>query len=64
MKKVKKMNAIFRLKDIKTYTVGELYNYRAKAILSQGNGYLFSQMLENRIDKIGFELVKRGESFN
>jgi hypothetical protein len=54
----------FRLKDIKTYTVSELYNFRARAMLSQGNGHLFSQILENRIDKIGAELEKRGEILN
>lgn len=51
----------FRLRYIKTYTISELYYFRAKAILSQGNGHLFSQILENRIDKIGKELERRGE---
>lgn len=55
---------MFKLKDIKNYTVSELYNFRAKAMLSQGNGHLFSQMLENRIEKIGSELKKRGELIN
>ena len=55
---------MFRLKYIKNYTVGELYNFRGKAMLSQGNGYMFSQMLENRIEKIGVELEKRGETLN
>jgi hypothetical protein len=55
---------MFRLKDIKTYTVGELYIFRGKAMLSQGNGYMFSTMLENRINKIGIELEKRGEILN
>lgn len=53
---------MFRLKDLKSYTVSELYFFRGKALLSQGNGHLFSQMLENRIEKIGLELIKRGES--
>ncbi len=55
---------MFKLKDIKTYSVSELYNFRGRAMLSQGNGYMFSQMLENRIDKIGVELEKRGEKLN
>jgi hypothetical protein len=55
------MTSNFRLKDIKNYTVSELYNFRGRALLSQGNGYLFSQMLENRIEKLKKELEKRGE---
>ena len=55
---------MFRLKDIKTYSISELYVFRGKAMLSQGSGHLFSQMLENRIDKIGKELKKRGEIIN
>lgn len=58
------MNTYFRLKDIKSYTVSELYNFRSKAILSQGNGYMFSKMLENRIEKLKVELQKRGEIIN
>jgi hypothetical protein len=54
----------FRLKDLKKYNVGQLYTFRAKALLSQGNGPDFSQMLENRIDKIGKELIKRGETIS
>ncbi len=50
---------MFRLNDIKSYTVSELYIFRGKALLSQGNGHLFSQMLENRIQKIDIELQKR-----
>ncbi len=50
---------MFRLNDIKRYTVSELYIFRAKALLSQGSGNMFSQMLENRIQKIDFELQKR-----
>lgn len=53
----------FKLKDIKNYSVAELYNFRAKAILSQGNGSSYSQMLENRIEKLGEELTRRGEKF-
>ncbi len=55
---------MFKLKDIKNYTVSELYNFRAKAMLSQGNGHLFSKMLENRIEKIEVELKKKGELIN
>lgn len=55
------MTSNFRLKDIKNYTVSELYNFRGRALLSQGNGYMFSQMLENRIEKLKKELEKRGE---
>ena len=58
------MTTNFRLKDIKNYTVSELYNFRGRAFLSQGNGYMFSQMLENRIEKITIELQKRGEKIN
>jgi hypothetical protein len=58
------MTTNFRLKDIKNYTVSELYNFRGRALLSQGNGYMFSQMLENRIEKITIELQKRGEKIN
>lgn len=54
----------FKLKDIKSYTVSELYNFRAKALHSQGNGYMFSQMLENRIERLKIELQKRGEIIN
>ena len=50
---------MFRLNDIKSYTVSELYIFKAKALLSQGSGNMFSQMLENRIQKIDFELQKR-----
>lgn len=56
------METFFRSKDIKNYTVPELYNFRSKALLSQGSGYLFSKMLENRINKIKDELEKRGET--
>lgn len=55
------MNSKFRLKDIKHYTVSELYNFRGRALLYQGNGYMFSQMIENRIEKIKIELQKRGK---
>lgn len=55
------MKNTFRLKDIKTYTISELYTFRGMAMLSQGNGHLFSRMLENRIDKIKLELERRGE---
>jgi len=58
------MQTYFRLKDIKNYTVLELYNFRGNALLSQGNGYMFSQMLENRIEKLKVELQKRGEIIN
>lgn len=58
------MNTIFRLKDIKNYTISELYNFRTRAILSQGNGCVFSQMLENRIEKLKIELQRRGELIN
>lgn len=54
------MSTIFRLKDIKTYTDSELYIFSGKAMLSQGQGYTFSQMLENRIIKIKKELQRRG----
>ena len=57
-------NNNFRLIDIKSYTVEQLYHYRAKAILSQENGHGFSQILENRIEKTGKELKKRGEKIN
>jgi hypothetical protein len=50
---------MFKLSEIKKYTIAQLYRYRAKAILSQGNGPAFSQMLENRIEKIDNELIKR-----
>ena len=52
---------MFKLKYIKKYSIAELYNFRAKAILSQGNGTNFSQMLENRIEKLGIELEKRNQ---
>jgi hypothetical protein len=55
---------MFRLKDIKNYSVSELYRFRALALLSQGSGYMFSQILENRINKIGVALEKRGEILN
>lgn len=55
------MNSKFRLKDIKHYTVSELYNFRGRALLYQGNGYMFSQMIENRIEKIKIKLQKRGK---
>lgn len=50
---------MFKLKDIKSYTVSQLYDFKAKALLSQGNGFVFSRMLENRIEKINVELQKR-----
>lgn len=55
---------MFKLKDIKKYTTGELYIFRGKALNSQGNGPAFSQMLENRIEKIGKELIKRGKKIS
>ena len=55
---------MFRLKDIKKYSVSQLYNYRANALLSQEHGPKFSQMLENRIDKLKKELERRGEKIN
>ena len=64
MKLLLKMGNQFRLKDIKNYTVSELYIFRGRAILGQGNGYMFSQMLENRIEKLKKELEKRGEILN
>ena len=53
---------MFKLKDIKTYTTSQLYLFRAKALASQGIGHNYSNMLENRIIKIGKELKKRGEN--
>jgi len=47
------------LKDIKTAKNGELLIWQAKAMNAQGNGANFSQMLENRIEKIQKELDKR-----
>lgn len=52
----------FRLKDLKSYNTSQLYDFRAKSLLSQGNGANFSKMLENRIEKLGKELIKRGKS--
>ena len=47
------------LKDIKTAKNDELLIWQAKAMNAQGNGNSFSQMLENRIEKIQKELDKR-----
>ena len=47
------------LKEIKTATKSELLIWQAMAMNAQGNGPNFSQMLENRIDKIQKELDKR-----
>jgi hypothetical protein len=47
------------LKEIKTAGLGDLHEAAARAILSQGNGYMFSKMLENRIEKIEKEIEKR-----
>lgn len=55
---------MFKLKEIKNYSIAQLYNFRATAMLSQGNGPNFSQMLENRIEKLKIELEKRGEIIN
>ncbi len=45
--------------DIKTATHSELLTWQAMAMNAQGNGANFSQMLENRIDKIKKELDRR-----
>lgn len=50
---------MFTLKNIKSYSTGELYRFKGTAILSQGNGSEFSKMIENRIIKIESELNKR-----
>jgi hypothetical protein len=52
---------MFRVLNIKKYTVQELYDFRAKAILSQGSGRNFSQMLDNRIEMIKGQLIRKGE---
>lgn len=50
---------MFRLKDIKTYSISELEVFKAKAMISQGVGNEFSQKLENRIQTINSVLRKR-----
>ena len=47
------------LSEIKTATKSQLLMAQAKAMNAQGNGANFSQMLENRIEKIQKELDKR-----
>ena len=54
---------MFTLKNLKNYSNNELLNFRAKALLSQGNGANFSKMLENRISKIDKEFNKRGFTY-
>jgi hypothetical protein len=49
----------FTINNLKTYSNDELMYYRARAILSQGEGSNYSKMLENRIEKIYSELKKR-----
>ena len=49
----------FGLKDIKKMSLSDLYYYAGKAMLSQGNGCNYSQMLENRIERINKEIEKR-----
>ncbi len=48
-----------KLSKIKTATLSELHYAAGKAILSQGNGPAFSQILENRINAIEKEISKR-----
>lgn len=48
-----------KLSDIKTATNGDLLIAQANAMNSQGNGNMFSRMLENRIEKIQNEIDKR-----
>ena len=56
------METKYKIVNIKKYSIAELYNFRAKAMLAQGNGPEFSQMLDNRISMLKGELIKRGES--
>lgn len=48
-----------KLSEIKTASTGDLLYYAGKAMLSQGEGPNFSQMLENRLTKINQEIDKR-----
>ena len=48
-----------KLSEIKTASKSDLLNAAANAMLSQGNGPKFSQMLENRLLAINRELDKR-----
>lgn len=50
-----------KLSEIKAASTADLFYYLGKTKFSQGNGPEFSQMLENRIEKIEKELKKRGE---
>jgi hypothetical protein len=51
---------MFKIKFLKTYAVSQLYHFSGVAMLSQGNGCRYSRMLENRINLINKELLKRG----
>jgi len=51
----------FKVKDIKKYNVGELYQYRHISALEQGEDENFSQMIDNRINMINGALIKKGE---
>lgn len=48
-----------KLSEIKTASLSDLHYAAGKAILAQGNGANFSQMLENRITAIEKEIKKR-----
>jgi len=48
-----------KLSEIKKASLPDLHYAAGKAILAQGNGPNFSQMLENRITAIEKEIKKR-----
>lgn len=50
---------MFKLTEIKNYTICDLHKFKGLALASQGTGKYFSKMLENRITKIENELHRR-----
>ena len=52
-----------KLKEIKTATLSQLHYAAGRAIMAQGNGPAFSQMLENRITAIEKEIKKRTKQY-
>lgn len=49
----------FDRKSIRVMSIAELYYYCARALLAQGTGPRYSQMLENRIVALSKEITKR-----
>lgn len=52
-----------KLSEIKTATLSTLHYAAGKAILAQGTGPNFSQMLENRLTAINKEIAKRTKQY-